>query len=103
MTAVDVGAWFSTAMQFDANGLGPVHRDFLRILGSRGAVSEEEVRRSLAISNRADFVEISEYLTRLGLIRVGPGGRMLTGDGRRYVQEGDRMDLRARIPRRGNG
>lgn len=103
MSAADVGAWFSNAMQVDANGLGPVHRDFLRILGSRGAVSEDEVRRSLAISNRADFVEIAEYLTRLGLIRVGPGGRLLTGDGRRYVQEGDRMDLRARIPRRGSG
>ncbi|MFA5963739.1 MAG: AAA family ATPase [Sphingomonas sp.] len=103
MTAVDVGGWFSNTLQVDANGLGPVHRDFLKILASRGAVSEDEIRRSLAISNKGDFVEIAEYLTRLGLIRVGPGGRSLTGDGRRYVLEGDRMDLRARIPRRGAG
>ena len=90
-------------MQIDANGLGPLHRDLLGILATRGAVSEDEIRRSLAISNKGDFIEISEYLTRLGLIRVGPGGRSLTRDGRRYVLEGDKMDMRDRIPRRGAG
>lgn len=103
MNAVDVGRWFSETMQIDANGLSPIHRDLLEILASRGAVSEDEIRRSLAISNKADFIEVGEYLTRLGLIRVGPGGRSLTRDGRRYVLEGDRMDLRDRIPRRGAG
>lgn len=103
MNAADVGRWFSDTMQIDANGLGPIHRDLLGILASRGAVSEDEIRRSLAISNKADFIEVSEYLTRLGLIRVGPGGRSLTRDGRRYVLEGDRMNLRDRIPRRGAG
>lgn len=103
MNAADVGRWFSNTMQVDANGLGPIHRDLLGILASRGAVSEDELRRSLAISNKADFVEVGEYLTRLGLMRVGPGGRALTRDGRRYVMEGDRMDLRDRIPRRGAG
>ena len=49
-----------------------------------GASAEEEIRRALGISNRADFVIVSEYLTRLNLIRVGPGGRSLTSDGRRY-------------------
>lgn len=103
MNAADVGRWFSETMQVDFNGLGPIHRDMLGILASRGAVSEDELRRSLAISNKADFIEIGEYLTRLGLIRVGPGGRSLTRDGRRYVLEGDRMNLRDRIPRRGAG
>ena len=103
MNAEDVGKWFSETMQVDANGLGPIHRDLLGILASRGAVSEDEIRRSLAISNKADFIEIGEYLTRLGLMRVGPGGRSLTRDGRRYVMEGGRMDLRDRIPRRGAG
>jgi Holliday junction resolvasome RuvABC ATP-dependent DNA helicase subunit len=103
MNAGDVGKWFSQTMQIDANGLGPVHRDLLGILSRRGAVSEDEIRRSLAISSKGDFVEIIEYLTRLGLVRVGPGGRSLTGDGRRYVLEGERMDLRDRIPRRGAG
>lgn len=103
MNAGDVGRWFSQTMQVDANGLGPVHRDLLGILSRRGAVSEDEIRRSLAISSKGDFVEIVEYLTRLGLVRVGPGGRSLTGNGRRYVLEGERMDLRDRIPRRGAG
>lgn len=103
MNAGDVGRWFSQTMQVDANGLGPVHRDLLGILSRRGAVSEDEIRRSLAISSKGDFVEIVEYLTRLGLVRVGPGGRSLTGDGRRYVLEGERMDLRDRTPRRGAG
>ncbi len=103
MNAVDVGRWFSDTMQIDANGLGPIHRDLLGILASRGAVSEDELRRSLAISNKADFIEVSEYLTRLGLMRVGTGGRALTRDGRRYVLQGAAMDLRDRIPRRGAG
>lgn len=103
MNAIDVGRWFSETMQIDANGLGPIHRDLLGKLASRGAVSEDAIRRSLAISNKADFIEVSEYLTRLGLIRVGPGGRSLTRDGRRYDLEGDRLNLRDRIPRRGAG
>lgn len=103
MNAGDVGRWFSQTMQIDANGLGPVHRDLLGILSRRGAVSEDEIRRALAISSKGDFVEIVEYLTRLGLVRVGPGGRSLTGDGRRYILEGERMNLRDRIPRRGAG
>lgn len=60
MTAADVGGRFSTAMRVDANGLSPVHRDFLRVLGGRSAVSEDEGRRSPAISNSADFIEVAE-------------------------------------------
>jgi Holliday junction resolvasome RuvABC ATP-dependent DNA helicase subunit len=97
MNAADVGNWFVQTLQVDANGIGPQHRDLLSLLSKRGAVSEDEIRRSLGISNKGDFVELVSYLSRLGLIRVGPGGRALTGDGRRYVVEGDRMDLRERI------
>lgn len=50
-----------------------------------------------------DFIELESYLKRLGLIRIGAEGRMLTGDGRRYVVEGDKMDLRDRIPIRADG
>ena len=88
MNADDVGRWFSETMRVDANGLGPIHRDLLAVLSKRGAVSEDEIRRSLGISNRNDFVEVVEYLTRLGLIKVGPGGRSLTGAGRRYMLDG---------------
>lgn len=65
-----------------------------------GASAEEEIRRALGISNRADFVIVSEYLTRLDLIRVGPGGRSLTSGGRRYLTAPLPPDLRDRISRR---
>lgn len=100
ITAVEVGRWFTETQKIDLNGLGPVHRDYLKVLSNRGAVSEDELRRALGVSNRNDFVEISEYLTRLGLVRVGPGGRSLTSDGQRYVADPASMNLRDRISRR---
>src|SRR4051812_34834117 len=71
MNAGDVARWFEEPQQVDINGLGALHRDYLRVLLDRGAVGEDELRRALGISNRGDFVEITEYLTRLGLVRVG--------------------------------
>lgn len=100
MTATDVGRWFADTQGIDINGLGALHRDCLNVLSNRGAVSEDELRRALAVSNRGDFVELAEYLTRLNLVKVGPGGRALTGDGRRYVADLDPPDLRDRISRR---
>jgi hypothetical protein len=100
MTVSAVGRWFSEAQQIDANGLGGLHRDYLNVLSNRGAASEEDIRRALGVSNRGDFVELSEYLTRLGLVRIGPGGRMLTSEGRRYLAEDGAMDLRSKISRR---
>jgi Holliday junction resolvasome RuvABC ATP-dependent DNA helicase subunit len=100
MTAEAVAAWFEEAQGIDQNGLGPDHLAYLKLLRTRGAAAEEEVRRALGISNRADFVIVSEYLTRLGLIRVGPGGRSLTSDGRRYLSNATTLDLRDRISRR---
>ncbi len=67
---------------------------------TRGPTSEDEIRRGLGISNKGDFIAISEYLTRLDLIRVGPGGRSLTSDGRRYLSAPTVPDLRDRISRR---
>ena len=73
------------------------HIEYLKLLGTRGAAAEEGIRRALGISNRADFVIVSEYLTRLDLIRVGPGGRSLNSDGRRYLAASSPPDLRDRI------
>jgi Holliday junction resolvasome RuvABC ATP-dependent DNA helicase subunit len=101
MTVGAVGSWFTETLGIDSNGLGPLHIDYLKVLKSRGAAPEDEIRRSLGISNRNDFVEVSEYITRLGLIQVGPGGRSLTADGRRYLTSQTPPDLRARISRRG--
>ncbi len=100
MNAVDVGLWFAETLQVDANGLRPIHLELLALLSQRGAVSEEEIKRSLSISNRGDFVEIVAYLSRLGLIKVGAGGRSLTREGRRYVVEGDKINLRDLIAAR---
>jgi len=100
MTADAVASWFDNTHEIDINGLAPIHREYLILLRTRGATSEEEIRRGLGISNRGDFVAISEYLTRLDLIKVGPGGRSLTSDGRRYLSAPTVPDLRDRISRR---
>lgn len=100
MTSDAVSSWFENTHSIDRNGLTPTHREYLILLRTRGPTSEEEVRRGLGISNRGDFVEISEYLTRLDLIRVGPGGRSLTSDGRRYLSAPVVPDFRDRISRR---
>jgi Holliday junction resolvasome RuvABC ATP-dependent DNA helicase subunit len=100
MTADAVATWFEDTHQIDFNGLTPNHREYLVLLRTRGPTSEEEIRRGLGISNRGDFVAVSEYLTRLDLIKVGPGGRSLTSDGRRYLSAPSVPDLRDRISRR---
>ena len=102
MNATAVARWFEEAQGIDRNGLTPEHLEYLKLLRTRGASAEEEIRRALGISNRGDFVIVSEYLTRLDLIRVGPGGRSLTSDGRRYLTASSPPDLRERISRRIN-
>jgi Holliday junction resolvasome RuvABC ATP-dependent DNA helicase subunit len=100
MTSDAVANWFEETHDIDVNGLTPIHREYLILLRTRGATSEEEIRRGLGISNRGDFVAISDYLTRLDLIKVGPGGRSLTSDGRRYISASVVPDVRDRISRR---
>ena len=100
MTVTAVARWFQDSLGIDWNGLAAEHIEYLKVLRTRGASAEEEIRRALGISNRADFVIVSEYLTRLNLIRVGPGGRSLTSDGRRYLTASSPPDLRDRISRR---
>jgi Holliday junction resolvasome RuvABC ATP-dependent DNA helicase subunit len=100
ITAASVARWFQEEEGIDANGLGRLHRDFLATLKTRGAASEEDLKRTLGISNKGDFVEVWEYLRRLGLVQTGPGGRSLTQEGRRYLTSGGAMDLRDRISRR---
>ena len=100
MNVTAVARWFEDTLKIDRNGLSPEHVECLKLLRNRGASAEEEIRRALGISNRADFVIVSEYLTRLNLIRVGPGGRSLTSDGRRYLNVSFPADLRDRISRR---
>ena len=102
MNVTAVARWFEDTQGIDRNGLTSEHVEYLKLLRTRGASAEEEIRRALGISNRADFVIVSEYLTRLNLIRVGPGGRSLTSDGRRYLTVSSPPDFRDRISRRIN-
>ena len=102
MNASAVARWFEDAQGIDCNGLTSEHVEYLKLLRARGASAEEEIRRALGISNRADFVIVTEYLTRLNLIQVGPGGRSLTSQGRRYLTSSSPPDLRDRISRRIN-
>ena len=102
MNVTSVARWFEESQDIDRNGLTSEHVEYLKLLRIRGASAEEEIRRALGISNRADFVIVSEYLTRLNLIRVGPGGRSLTSEGRRYLTSSSPPDLRDRISRRMN-
>ncbi len=102
MNVSAVARWFEDAQGIDRNGLTSEHVEYLKLLRTRGASAEDEIRRALGISNRADFVILSEYLTRLDLIQVGPGGRSLTSGGRRYLTASSPPDLRDRISRRIN-
>ena len=102
MNETAIARWFQDTQGIDQNGLSQEHVEYLKLLRTRGASAEEEIRRTLGISNRADFVIVSEYLSRLNLIKVGPGGRSLTPEGRRYLSAHSTPDLRDRISRRTN-
>jgi Holliday junction resolvasome RuvABC ATP-dependent DNA helicase subunit len=95
MTVEAVAAYFDN-QGIDANGLDMTARNFLSYLDRHGANAEERIKQGLGISNRNDFVEVDEYLQRLGLVMVR-GGRSLTAEGRRYLRQP--FDLRHRIAR----
>lgn len=95
MTLTAVEEYFEN-QGVDANGLDSLARNFLTYLIKHGATAEERLRQGLGISNRGDFVEVDEYLQRLGLVTVR-GGRTLTSEGRRYL--GSIPNLRRRISR----
>jgi len=56
MNVTAVARWFEDTQGVDRNGLTPEHVQYLKLLRTRGASAEEEIRRALGISNRADFV-----------------------------------------------
>ena len=95
MTLDRVAAFFD-ARGIDANGIDDPARNYLRYLQRNGATAEERLRQALGIANRNDFIELDEYLMRLGLVTI-QGGRALTQTGRRYLD--NLPDLRHRIAR----
>ncbi|HVG11034.1 MAG TPA: AAA family ATPase [Thermoanaerobaculia bacterium] len=96
MTVESVAAFFDD-QGIDSNGVDQIGRNYLLYLHRNGATAEERLRQALGIPNRNDFIEVDEYLQRLGLVTI-QGGRTLTTQGRRYVQAGP-IDLRTRIAR----
>ena len=94
MTAEAVATYYD-GHGVDLNGLDDLGRKTLSYLKTHGASPEDRLCRGLRISNRGDFVELIEYLTRLGLIGTGHQGRQLTSEGRRYLSQPS--DLREHI------
>jgi Holliday junction resolvasome RuvABC ATP-dependent DNA helicase subunit len=88
-------AGFYESQGIDLNGLDESAKRLLDYVKQQGPVSEERICKGLRISNRSDFVELIEYLTRLGLVATGHGGRSLTSLGRKYIAE--TPNLRSKI------
>jgi Holliday junction resolvasome RuvABC ATP-dependent DNA helicase subunit len=96
LTAQAVATWFDS-QGIDLNGLDAAARNYLTYLRRNGATSGERLQQALGITNRPDFIEVDEYLVRLGLVTVSAAGRAFTRDGTRYLTAP--FDLRDRISR----
>ena len=94
MTSDTVAAYYA-ANGIDQNGLDELGRRLLEYLKRHGSVPEDRLCRGLRITNKPDFVELIEYLTRLGLVTTSHAGRSLTSLGRSYLSLP--VDLRSRI------
>jgi Holliday junction resolvasome RuvABC ATP-dependent DNA helicase subunit len=96
LTQSSVGEWFE-CQGVDLNGIDVLAKNCLAYLRRQGATSRERLQQALGISNKTDFAEVVEYLTRLGLVSISSAGCALTHDGRRYLM--GPFDLRDRISR----
>ena len=96
MTLDAVGVYYDE-QGIDSNGLDNTARSFLQYLLRNGATAEPRLKQGLGITNPGDFIEVDEYLHRLGLIEITAGGRALTRLGRRYLDQP--LPLRERISR----
>jgi len=92
-------AEFYDAQGVDLNGIDNLARRFLMYLQQHGTASEATLSQALGLTHRQDFVEVAEYLVRLGLVETSSAGRRLTRDGVRYVRAATPPDLRSRISR----
>jgi len=92
-------ARFYDEQGIDPNGLDDIAMRFLRYLKQQGTASEPTLRQALGLAHPQDFVEIAEYLVRLGLIETSSAGRRLSRQGERYLKADSPPDLRNRISR----
>ena len=93
LTAESIGSFFD-GQGIDRNGIDGPCRRFMIYLRERGAVSESNLRQALKIPQRNDFIEVLEYLERLGLVQTSSAGRILTELGVMYVDSDQKPDLR---------
>jgi Holliday junction resolvasome RuvABC ATP-dependent DNA helicase subunit len=98
MTAKAIAEFFEE-QGIDFNGLDNLAERFLTYLKIHINAAEATLKQALGISHANDFLEVSEYLNRLGLIQTGHGGRKLTREGIQYLKADPKPDLRARISR----
>lgn len=98
MTRENIAAFYET-QGIDHNGLDDVAKRYLDYLKRQGAASEATLSQALSITVRQDFVEVREYLVRLGLVETFPGGQRLTRAGAKYLNSNPPPDLRGLISR----
>jgi Holliday junction resolvasome RuvABC ATP-dependent DNA helicase subunit len=98
MTPEKIAEFYDTQC-VDMNGVDDLARRFLAYLHQHGTASEATLSQALGLAHRQDFIEVAEYLVRLGLVETSSAGRRLTRDGVRYVRESTPPDLRSRISR----
>jgi Holliday junction resolvasome RuvABC ATP-dependent DNA helicase subunit len=98
MTRDNIAAFYD-GQGIDRNGLDDLARRYLNYLKQHGAASEATLMQGLGLADRRDFNEVTEYLTRLGLIETSSAGRRLTRDGTKYLNSAPPPDLRERISR----
>lgn len=77
---------FLRAFEIDAKGLGRTERNYLRYLLRNDKASLESLALHLDEGLRCVRREIESVLHRLGLIRIGSGGRQLTDRGRKWIE-----------------
>ena len=78
----------------DVNGLTQDDRRVLRLLKSRNnenrGIGEKSIAASLGLPLETVTAHIEPYLLQLGFIDRSPLGRLITGDGLRYIVEADK-------------
>ena len=72
MTNENIAAFYE-ARGIDRNGLDELAMRYLNYLKRQGAASEATLSQALGLTHRQDFVEVREYLVRLGLIETFSG------------------------------
>ena len=72
MTSENIAAFYE-ARGIDCNGLDELAMRYLNYLKRQAAASEATLSQALGLTHRQNFVEVRDYLVRLGLIETFSG------------------------------